>query len=182
MRITGGVHRSRALRAPRGDATRPTSDRVREALFSMLAARGLVEGARVLDLYAGTGALALDALSRGAERATLVESGRDALAAIRANVASLDLAARACVVATSVERAAAAIADDAPFDLVFADPPYADLADAALAIAALASTFARDVTLVLEHASKDAPPEIAGMILDTSRRHGDTQISFYRPS
>src|SRR6202042_1567446 len=85
MRITGGVHRSRVLRAPQGTTTRPTSDRVREALFAILASAGAVEGARVLDLYAGSGALGLEALSRGASSATLVESERAAIAVVRAN-------------------------------------------------------------------------------------------------
>lgn len=184
MRITGGAHRSRELRAPRGSATRPTSDRVREALFSILNAQGRVVGARVLDLYAGTGALALDALSRGAEQAVLVESGRDALEAIRANVASLGLADRARVVAGAVERAAAKLAVDAPFDLVFADPPYADLDAAARAITALvaASVLAQGALLVLEHAQKSEPPEIPGLAQDAelgTRRYGDTAVSFY---
>src|SRR3984893_15924457 len=123
MRITGGIYRSRALHAPRGLATRPTSDRVREALFGILSAAGAVEGARVLDLYAGTGALALEALSRGASRAILVESSRNALAALRANVTSLGLEKRTWIAATDVGRAARRLADKGPFDLVFADPP-----------------------------------------------------------
>src|ERR1700723_2294722 len=98
MRITGGSLRSRAIRAPRGHSTRPTSDRVRESLFGILESAGRVEGARVLDLYAGTGALALEALSRGAARAVLVESSRDALAVVRGNVASLGMEERARVV------------------------------------------------------------------------------------
>src|ERR1700734_537317 len=102
MRITGGTHRSRAIRAPRGQATRPTSDRVREALFGILESAGGVRGGRVLALYAGTGALALEALSRGAARAVLVESSREALAAVRGNVASLDLADVARVLAADV--------------------------------------------------------------------------------
>src|SRR5437899_4832041 len=106
MRITGGEHRSRGLVAPRGHATRPTSDRVREALFAILGAMQpmqSIEGARVLDLYAGTGALALEALSRGASCAVMVERGREALDAIRANVAALGVAAVARVVAAPVE-------------------------------------------------------------------------------
>src|ERR1700680_1652370 len=98
MRITGGIHRSRSLRAPRGERTRPTSDRVREALFGILTARRSLAGLEILDLYAGTGALALEALSRGAGRATLVESSREALAAIRANVAALGVQDRVRVI------------------------------------------------------------------------------------
>src|SRR5690348_2464764 len=105
MRITGGTFRSRALRAPRGQATRPTSDRVREGLFGILVSAGVVEGARVLDLYAGTGALALEALSRGALRVTLVESARPALDAIADNVAALGVRDRAHVISVDVRRA-----------------------------------------------------------------------------
>src|SRR6202046_4143909 len=105
MRITGGSLRSRAIRAPRGHSTRPTSDRVRESLFGILESAGVVRGARVLDLYAGTGALALEALSRGAARAVLVESSREALVAVRGNVASLDLAGVARILAADVRDA-----------------------------------------------------------------------------
>src|ERR1019366_8598865 len=124
MRITGGIHRSRNLRAPRGDRTRPTSDRVREALFAILGSKRSLEGARVLDLYSGTGALALEALSRGAAHATLVESARSALDAILTNVQALKAGAQVRIVACPVERAARAIAEHAPFDVMFADPPY----------------------------------------------------------
>src|SRR5262249_3327716 len=129
MRITGGVHRSRNLVAPRGQATRPTSDRVREALFAILRADPPIHGPRVLDLYAGTGALALEALSRGAAFAVLVERGKEALDAIRANVAALGVAAEARVVSVPVERAARGVQTAATalggeaFDLVFVDPP-----------------------------------------------------------
>jgi 16S rRNA (guanine(966)-N(2))-methyltransferase RsmD len=182
MRITGGALRSRQLRAPRGDATRPTSDRVREALFSIL---GDIVGVRVLDLYAGTGALALEALSRGAAHATLVESGREPLAVLRANVAALGVESRVRVVAQAVERAAKALGEPAaPFDLVFADPPYADVrgdAPAVRALAALAPTVMSDGgILVLEHAERDEPPAIEGLGLEETRRYGDTSLSFYR--
>jgi 16S rRNA (guanine966-N2)-methyltransferase len=182
MRITGGIHRSRPLRAPRGDATRPTSDRVREALFSILAGERDLEGARVLDLYAGTGALALEALSRGAAEATLVESARDALAAIRANVDALGLAAHARIIAGTVERAPSLLASSAPFDLVLADPPYADAttrAPRAIAALAAAGLFALDARVVLEHASRDASPAIAGLALEATRRYGDSALGFY---
>jgi 16S rRNA (guanine966-N2)-methyltransferase len=181
MRITGGIHRSRTIRAPRGDATRPTTDRVREALFSILQARGRVDGARVLDLYAGTGALALEALSRGAVRATLVESAKAAVAVIRENIAALDAGAIARVVAMPVERATAAIGEDAPYNLVFADPPYADVADAARAIGALArANFSgEECVVVLEHAGKSDAPAIAELTCEETRRYGDSAISIY---
>jgi 16S rRNA (guanine966-N2)-methyltransferase len=191
MRITGGTHRSRSLVAPRGDATRPTSDRVREALFGILASAGGVVGANVLDLYAGTGALALEALSRGAASATLVEPARAAVQAIRANVAALALDARVHLVQAPVERCLEAVVARAPFDLAFADPPYALVAsgEAPRAIAALVASAAQGravlregARLVLEHAKGDTPPDLAGLTLVDSRRYGDTAISFYEPA
>jgi len=183
MRVTGGVFRSRALRAPRGTTTRPTSDRVREAIFSMLAADGLIEeGARVLDLYAGSGALALEALSRGAGEAVLVEQGRDALAAIRENVKALDVEDRVRIVAARVERAVGQL--EGPFAVVFLDPPYADVRTEAFArvLDAAAGLLADQGALVLEHASGDVPPSVRRLALDRTRRYGDTEVSLFRLS
>jgi 16S rRNA (guanine966-N2)-methyltransferase len=182
MRITGGRWRSRALETPRGMTTRPTSDRVREALFSMLIADGHLgeeAGPRVLDLYAGSGALAFEALSRGASEAVLVEQGRDALAAIRANARALTAERLVRVVAGKVDRALDKL--DGPFGVVFADPPYADVRTAGFAgiLAGAARLVAPGGALVLEHASVDAPPEVLGPALDRSRRHGDTTLTLY---
>ena len=186
MRITGGTHRSRALRAPRGTATRPTSDRVREALFGALAAAGLVEGARVLDLYAGTGALAFEALSRGARSATLVESGREALAVLRANAASLGLEDLVHVVPATVAAAAARLPQEGPFDLVFADPPWALVEDGAavrdLARLVAAGVLSEDATVVLEHSARTAPPDVPGLAAERTRRYGDTALTLYKPA
>jgi len=183
MRITGGEMRSRHLKAPAGESTRPTSDRVREALFGILAARGAVEGARVLDLYAGSGALALEALSRGAARAVLVERGRPALEAIRANVEALGLGARAKVVAGPVERAAPRLSAEGPFDLVLVDPPYADVPRGAVGRALepllAGGALSAGALLVLEHAHADAPPPLAGLSAEETRRYGDTALTFY---
>jgi 16S rRNA (guanine966-N2)-methyltransferase len=121
MRIVAGEWRGRKLVAPAGRSTRPTADRTRETLFSMLASRlGSFEGLRVADLYAGSGALGLEALSRGAAHATFVENDRAALKAIDANVMTLGAAARISMRAMS----AAALPAGQPFDLVLADPPY----------------------------------------------------------
>ena len=184
VRITGGVYRSRRLLAPPGNATRPTSDRVREALFSILAAEGDISGALVLDLYAGTGALALEALSRGAAHATLVERDRSALGAIARNIEALGVGASARVVASPVERALRTLAGSPPFDFVFADPPYALVASGetsrALERAVTARLIAPKTRVVLEHASADAPPQIGALVLDVSRRYGDTTLSLYR--
>ncbi len=199
MRITGGIHRSRALVAPRGQATRPTSDRVREALFSILQGRGALSGARVLDLYAGTGALALEALSRGAARATVVEKGRDALGALRTNVAALALGEVVEVVALPVERAAAGLSKGA-FDLVFIDPPYADVEDGtgltAIGLVVTSGALAEGALVVLEHApargeaarggrrdgadgADERGPELPGLTREETRRYGDSCLSFY---
>jgi 16S rRNA (guanine966-N2)-methyltransferase len=122
MRIIAGALRGRRLQTPEGVATRPTADRMRETLFSMLASRlGSFEGLRVADLFAGSGALGLEALSRGAAFACFVEHDRRALGAIRANIASLGVEDRAQVLA----RSALTLPQAEPFDLIFADPPYA---------------------------------------------------------
>jgi 16S rRNA (guanine966-N2)-methyltransferase len=184
MRITGGIHKSRTLAAPSGTATRPTADRVREALFGILGAAGAIEGARVLDLYAGTGALGLEALSRGATHATLVESSRNALSALRANVKALDLEERTHVVALDVGRVAQRLADMDAFDVVFADPPWV-LVDEGDASRALANIVAAGVVragglVVLEHAARSASPSIAGLALDQTRRYGDTALAIFK--
>jgi 16S rRNA (guanine966-N2)-methyltransferase len=121
MRIIAGEWRGRPLRTAEGMATRPTADRVRETLFSMLASRlGSFQGLRVADLYAGSGALGLEALSRGAAFSCFVEQDPRALAAIRANVDALGARERTRIVA----RSANALPPEPPFDLIFADPPY----------------------------------------------------------
>jgi len=123
MRVVAGTARRRRLVAPPGDATRPTSDRVREATFNSLGSLGAVEGARVLDLFAGSGAMGIEALSRGAAHATFVDDDRRAIDAIRANLATTGFEAAATVVRGDALRYVA----DHPgaFDLVVADPPYA---------------------------------------------------------
>jgi 16S rRNA (guanine966-N2)-methyltransferase len=186
MRITGGTLRSRALKAPKGAATRPTSDRVREALFGILTSAGAIEGAQVLDLYAGTGALALEALSRGAAAALLVESAREALGALRANVEALGLEDRARVVAGDVAQAMRRLGEAGPFDLVFADPPWA-LVDAGPPLAVLSDLarrggIAAEGRVVLEHSARTAPPDIDGLVRLDARRYGDTALTFYKPA
>jgi len=119
MRIIAGKWRGRQIEAPPGDATRPTADRVRETLFSMLVSRlGSFEGLRAADLFAGSGALGFEALSRGAASATFVENDATAVAAIRRNAATLGAPVEV------VSGSALALPQSAPFDLIFADPPY----------------------------------------------------------
>lgn len=181
MRVIAGHLGGRRLEAPRGLTTRPTADRVREALFSSLAS---VTGARVLDLYAGTGALAIEALSRGAASAVLVENARPALVALRGNLATLGLTEVARVVPEPVARfvARAANLGENAFDLVFADPPY-DCVDSAFeALETLAPSFAPGVRIVLEHASKRPPRASARPIplleIVRTREYGDTALAF----
>jgi 16S rRNA (guanine966-N2)-methyltransferase len=177
MRIVAGEFRSRRLVAPAGSDTRPTSDRAREALFAMLAD---VEGARVLDCFAGSGALGLEALSRGAATCTFVERDRGALAALRANVESLDVADRCTVRASDVRRSLRAdAAAGRQYDLFLIDPPYRMLMDVLPALDRLLGDLAPPgARLVLESAAGDEP-EVRGFQLDRRRRAGAASLSLF---
>ncbi len=184
MRIIGGRFRGTALATVgKGDPAahlRPTSDRVRESLFNVLQGGRLgdpVGGARVLDLFAGTGALGLEALSRGAQHVTFVENGRAALGLLRKNIEKTRTEANVAVVARDATRLTAS---DAPaFDLVFLDPPYGKgLGEKALQAAAEAGWIAGGAMIVWEDsAPKGALP---GFTTLDSRRYGDTHITFQR--
>lgn len=181
MRIVGGTLGGRVLRAPAGAHTRPTSEKVREALFGILANRlGSLEGAQVLDLFAGSGALGIEALSRGAAHATFVDSGKLALAATKKNLADLELVARATVIGGDAIVQAQRLIPAAPWRLVFVDPPYrSDLATRAV-LALPAAHLAPGAVIVIEHDKHGAPPEALGSLLRTDqRRYGDTMISFF---
>jgi 16S rRNA (guanine966-N2)-methyltransferase len=167
VRIVAGEFRGRRLIAPEDPRVRPTADRVREAWFSILGDR--VVGARVLDLYAGSGALGLEALSRGARHATLVEIAAPSLDAIGANVAALGVGPRVEVLRRDVLRYLDRL-DAEPFDLALADPPYAHRAAESVIERFRARPFAR--LLAVEH---EADRTIAG---DDTRRYGDTAITF----
>jgi 16S rRNA (guanine966-N2)-methyltransferase len=186
MRITGGIYRSRTIRAPRGRITRPTSERVREALFGILGSAGVLDGARVLDLYAGSGAMALEALSRGAASALLVESSRAAVEAVEANVDALGCRAIARWITGDVAKVGRRIASDGPFDLVLADPPWAlvdaGVAPAAMAFLVAAGVLADSAWVVLEHAARTPPPDVEGLFRGETRRYGDTSLTFYKPA
>jgi len=124
MRVIAGTARGRRLQAPPGLTVRPTSDRVREAVFDMLAARDAVAGARVLDLFAGTGAFGIEALSRGAAQVTFVEQDRDAVAAIRSNLAGTGLASAPASLVRAEVVGWLEVHRGEPFDVAFSDPPY----------------------------------------------------------
>ena len=181
MRIVAGSLGGRVLRAPPGHTTRPTSEKVREAIFAII---GDVTGAAVLDLFAGSGALGLEALSRGAAHATFVDAGKPALTALRGNLAALGVGAdRATVVTGDAVAAAARVrpAGATAWRLVLVDPPYAsDLAQRAVG-ALPAAHLADDAVVVIEHDHRHAPPDTIGSLLRTDqRRYGDTHVSFYR--
>lgn len=177
MRVIAGRLRGRTLRAPRGRATRPTADRVREALFSML---GDVSGLVVLDLYAGSGALGIEALSRGAERAVFVEANRSALACLQRNVGELGLVERASVVGARVERAAARLKGLGPFDLVLCDPPWPALDEALDSLGPLLESvvLSRSAVLVLEH-PRVAAASLSGWAPFGRRAWGDSAASLF---
>ena len=178
LRLTGGTLRSRSVRAPSGRAVRPTPARVKEALFSILGTR--VDGANVLDLFAGSGALGLEALSRGAAHATFVEAHRPTAAALRRTVTELALAERATVVAQPVDRAAQTLAGR--FDLVFADPPYAQAYPrAAFATLRARGTIDAATTVVYEHAARTAPPDDPGMAVTRTATYGEVALTFLAP-
>jgi 16S rRNA (guanine966-N2)-methyltransferase len=183
VRIVGGNLGGRVLRAPSGAATRPTSEKVREAVFAILGSLGpggSLAGAHVLDLFAGSGALGLEALSRGATHVTFVDSARAAVTAIRNNLRALGVADRATVVAADAVISAARLAPVVPWRLLFVDPPYrSDLA--VRAVAALPPDhLAADAVVVIEHDRHNAPPDQVGSLLRTDqRRYGDTLISFF---
>lgn len=181
-RIIAGTARGRTLVVPRGELTRPTSDRVREALFSRLQHEGVLDGARVLDLYAGSGALGLEAASRGAAAVVLVESGRMAVQAARANVAALGLSGMT-VVADRVERFLGRHPDSA-FDVVFLDPPYALAEHALSAVLTLlveGGWLPSGVTgsVVVERSVRSLEPTWpVGLVREDERRYGETRLWF----
>lgn len=180
MRIIAGEFRGRELATPSGGTTRPTAARAREALFSIL---GDLRLARVLDLYAGSGALGLEALSRGAEQVVLVESNKAAQRAIRSNIDSLGQSAHAVLLPLRAEAAQRALERHGPFSLVLADPPWAD-AQAALQLLeklVKAGLLAPAARLVLEHAARNPPAlsEKSPITAVDTRRWGDTAVTIF---
>lgn len=181
MRVVAGEHRGRTLVAPKGGRTRPTSDRVREALFAII---GSVEGLDVLDLFAGSGALGIEALSRGAATATFVERSAPAIVAIRANAAMIDNPGRVRIVAADwraalrAERAAGRV-----YGLCLIDPPYSLLPRIAGRLGpALQPVLAAGATVVVEHAAEAGGVELQGLPVTarTDRTYGGTGIAIMR--
>jgi len=178
MRIVAGTWRGRTLKSPTWDGLRPTSDRLRETLFNILGPS--IQGARVLDGYAGTGAIGLEALSRGASQVTFVENDPRAVKLIETNLAALHAGgtAKPVIIRAGFADAVARLNGE-PFDLIIVDPPYAhDAADAALdAAGSLAGPATR---LVIEHAARYPPPQArGGLRLTRTVTAGDSALSFY---
>jgi 16S rRNA (guanine966-N2)-methyltransferase len=175
VRVVAGAHGGRRIEAPRGRATRPTSDRVREALFSIL---GAVDGLRVLDLFAGSGALGIEALSRGAAEVVFVDSDPRAVAVVRRNLDALGIDAH-------VERRDAfswlesAAGGEEPFDLVFADPPYSSASRAAGRLSELLPPLLTESSLTVTESDKRDPLHLAMPLID-ERTYGDTRIAIHR--
>jgi len=180
MRVIAGTARGRRLTAPAGRDTRPTGDRVKEALFSSL---GRLHGAVVLDLYAGSGALALEALSRGASHAVLVEQDAKALQAIAANLDTTGLADRARVVRGDAVPFCRA-PSGGPFDLVLLDPPYDEPQEALFARLEdlrAAGALAPDAYIAIERSVREADPDPpAWLAREGARTYGDTMLRYFR--
>jgi 16S rRNA (guanine966-N2)-methyltransferase len=176
-RIIAGTVGGRQLEVPKGDLTRPTSDRVREAVFSGLEARGSLRGARVLDLFAGSGALGLEAVSRGAAEVILVDSSRAAAEVARRNVTKLGM--RATVVLSSVEKYLG-VRVPVPQDIVFIDPPYGigeGVVGKVLTTLVDGGWLASGGLVVLERSSRGPEPRWpAGLVREGPRRYGETVI------
>jgi 16S rRNA (guanine966-N2)-methyltransferase len=175
LRVVGGAHRGRRLETPSGRSTRPTADKVREALFSIL---GPVDGLAVLDLYAGSGALGIEALSRGAAGAVLVDNDPAATAAIRANLAAIGAGEHARVVERDVIAWLRGAREDAAFDLVFADPPYDLAAQLGVSLTGDLPAVLADGALIVTESDKRNPLTLDLPLAD-ERVYGDTRIAIH---
>lgn len=179
MRIISGQWRSRPLIAPKGDITRPTADRTRETLFSMLASRlGSFEDLAVLDLFAGSGALGLEALSRGAATCTFVESDAAALKALETNIEKLGAKAQTDIRRSSVLSLGSAIK---PFDVILMDPPYLSGAGSvALDKLGRLGWFSRSAWISIETSNKETI-DVKGFVIDDVRNVGKARLTLLRP-
>ncbi len=175
-KITGGNLRSRKLASPKGANVRPTPGRVKEALFSILQPR--IDGARFLDLFAGTGAIGFEAASRGARRVVCVEAHHGAADAIRAAAAALGISGVVEVVAAPVDRALYRL--EGPFDVVYADPPYADGVPLQMFRLLLdRELLAEDAVVIFEHGARTILPEIPGYRTGREEVYGDVALAFF---
>ena len=184
MRVIAGNAHGRRLKAPRGLRTRPTSARARESIFSRLAVRTDFAGARVLDIFAGSGSLGIESISRGAAHVTFVDSSRDSAAVIRGNLAQLGIADRARLITTDVRRALAELGNaHESFDLVFVDAPFKhDMSNEVVAMLSQFELVAPDGWIVVEQSKRapEAPPAPRGHERILVATIGDHRIAFYQ--
>lgn len=177
MRVIGGDWRGRRLKAPTWAGLRPTSDKLRETLFNVVAPR--VPGARVLDVFAGTGAVALESLSRGADRATCIDSDKRAAALIAENASLCGAENRCVIIRDTAERALLRPIAGAPFDLIVLDPPY-DFEPLGRVVSQAARHLASDGLLILEHAARRAVPQMADVRAVRTIRSGDSALTIFQ--
>ncbi len=178
MRVIAGTHKGRRLAAPKWPGLRPTSDRLKESVFAILAP--VLDGARVLDGFAGSGALGIEALSRGAASVVFVEQDGRAADLIACNLAHCRIADGYAMIRAEFTRALRRLSADRRFDLVLLDPPY-DCADLASVVEAAAGVMATGGVLVLEHASRRRAPARAGRFAAARQvKAGDSTVTFYR--
>ena len=177
LRVIAGAHKGRRLKTPTWDGLRPTSDRLRETLFNVVSPR--IKGARVLDGYAGTGALGIEAISRGATSVTIIDEDRRAQALVDENLARCGIENGYAIIRASVARGIETLqAAGQVFDLVLLDPPY-DL-DPARALSGVEALMAPDALLVLEHGRRQPVPAEAGRLrLGRDLKSGDSALAFY---
>jgi 16S rRNA (guanine966-N2)-methyltransferase len=176
MRITGGIGRGRALKVPAGSKVRPTSDKVKQALFNILGVR--VSGSVFLDLFAGAGGIGVEALSRGAEGVVFVDGSRESLAIISRNIEESGFRERAEVVRSKVEPFLKK--RSGPYDIVFLDPPYAMEMLPLLQLVSGSGLLKQGAIVIAEHFKKQASPETAGALaLFREAKYGDTVLAFY---
>ena len=176
MRIIAGTLKGRKLDAPTWDGLRPTSDKLRETLFNVLAPK--IEGARVVDGYAGTGAVGIEALSRGASHVTFVERDRRAAALIEANLKKCRIESGYAIIQTSVLQAIERLRNETPFDVILLDPPYAS--DFHEALPHVGDIVKPDGVVILEHARKAEAPAAAGRLTRVREvKSGDSTLTFY---
>ena len=181
MRIVAGIARGRRLRAPKGRLVRPTADRVKEAVFSILESRDGCAGLKVLDLFAGAGTLGIEALSRGASEAVFVDHGRPSIDAIHANLETTGLVGE--VLPMPAERGIKQLAAAGRrFDRVFIDPPYGEgwIAPTLTALDAARLVAAGGLVVVEHGRGEAAAPEVGRLVQQIARRYGDTHIAVYR--